>query len=454
MSASRRIPLLLVSALATSPVPMFMGPEAIPVQRLIENLTQYIEDKPDDPQLLYNMARLHYLALANESFLVPAFERQGQPPAPAPAHLADQFVWSLRWEEANRLAQEAMNIDANTNMDREWQRRLRAVRDEKMAELEEQGWKPPAPDMDVMHDHAEQASKHFDNAIALAPKMALYQIGRASLGEQCLDFELAGKLPRRRVIEHLTDLTYEKVRDQYYATFALALEPELEVGHLPVSGIQGLVSHEAGLAYLRMTEKPRLAEGQEDRIADVSRGVEKLKGLPMRAITPILIGRKGDTLADLLDPQATVSFDLDGDGVRKDWPWVRPDTGILVWDPYDLGQIESGRQLFGSVTFFLFHRDGYEALRLLDNDQDGELSGIELDGLAVWRDEDGDGQSNASEVQPVWEQGITAIATQGSKGGEGVLQNRRGIRYEDGCVAPTHDWIVKPRALVAQRNRP
>jgi hypothetical protein len=29
-------------------------------------------------------------------------------------------------------------------------------------------------------------------------------------------------------------------------------------------------------------------------------------------------------------------------------------------------------KLFGSVTFFLFHRDGYAALRLLDDNGDGE----------------------------------------------------------------------------------
>ena len=90
----------------------------------------------------------------------------------------------------------------------------------------------------------------------------------------------------------------------------------------------------------------------------------------------------------------------------------------------------------------------------LDNDQDGELTGIELDGLAVWRDRNGDGKSDTTEVQPVWEQGITAIATTGSQGGEGVLRNPQGVRYEDGRVAPTHDWTVTPRALLAERDGP
>jgi hypothetical protein len=161
-------------------------------------------------------------------------------------------------------------------------------------------------------------------------------------------------------------------------------------------------------------------------------------------VTPILIGRHaGDTLDDLLAPDARVSFDLDGDGAREDWPWVRADTGILAWDPLGRAEIESGRQLFGSVTFFLFHTDGYAALRLLDDDGDGSLTGLELDGLAVWHDRDGDGNSDPSEVRPVWQDGIHAIHTQGIRGPDGVLGQRRGLVYTDGRVAPTHDWVAR-----------
>ena len=136
----RPILVLVVAALATSAAPIFITPHALPVQRLIQNLAVYIENKPDDPQLLYSMARLHYLALANESFLVPAFEREGEPPFPAPAHLADRFVWSARWEEADRLAKEALGINENTETPAELFDELRRVRDLKMAGLEEKGW--------------------------------------------------------------------------------------------------------------------------------------------------------------------------------------------------------------------------------------------------------------------------------------------------------------------------
>ncbi|MBT3202234.1 MAG: hypothetical protein HN350_20220, partial [Phycisphaerales bacterium] len=49
-----------------------------------------------------------------------------------------------------------------------------------------------------------------------------------------------------------------------------------------------------------------------------------------------------------------VRFDLDGDGRAQSWPWVKPTTGILVWDPSGQGRITSGQQLFGSVTIWMF----------------------------------------------------------------------------------------------------
>jgi hypothetical protein len=454
---------------------MFRRPEPLPVKRLVKNLAAAIKKAPKNDQLLYNMGRLHYLALANQSTLVPAFESRSGTPSPAPEHLAENFLWSLRYDEATRRAKDALEIKARTKMDQAMWRKLDKARAAEMKKLEDSGWRPPAPSMDELHQHAEQAMVYFNKAIELAPKKPLYHLGRVSLGEQCLDLELRGKLPRRRVLEPLAKLTYAGVRDQYYDTFKLALGTDIKNGSIPLEGMSGLVSYEAGHAYLRLVkgpkgskgrkddeEKPKLPsakspeklrQGQEERIVEVQKGLARLRRLRPGPVTPILIARSSaDRLDDLLDPAATVSFDLDGDGVSEDWPWVRPDTGILAWDPLARGEIVSGRQLFGSVTFFLFHQDGYAALRLLDDNQDGELSGLELDGLAIWKDANGDGCSTAAEVQPVWQAGVTAIRTTAShttashgRGRKRVLHNRVGLCYRDGRVVPTYDWVTRRR---------
>jgi hypothetical protein len=42
----------------------------LPVERLVKNLAKLIEKKPKDADLLFKMARLHYLAFTNNSALV------------------------------------------------------------------------------------------------------------------------------------------------------------------------------------------------------------------------------------------------------------------------------------------------------------------------------------------------------------------------------------------------
>ena len=127
------------------------------------------------------------------------------------------------------------------------------------------------------------------------------------------------------------------------------------------------------------------------------------------------------------------------------WPWLKPDTCLLVWDPDHTGSITSGRQLFGNATFQLVFRDGFEALRLLDDNGDGFLTGEELRGLAGWRDADSNGVSAVSEVMPVGRAGIVSIAVNaGLK--EDLLHplNPAGLTLRDGSTRPVWDWFASP----------
>ena len=62
-----------------------------------------------------------------------------------------------------------------------------------------------------------------------------------------------------------------------------------------------------------------------------------------------------------------------------------------------------------------FWADGFEALRALDDNRDGELTGGELGGLALWRDEDGDGVSDPGEVLPANVHGIAGLSVRGAR---------------------------------------
>jgi hypothetical protein len=170
--------------------------------------------------------------------------------------------------------------------------------------------------------------------------------------------------------------------------------------------------------------------------------MDKLRPGP---ITPIVFSmRPAAHVSELLSNRA-VSFDLNGSGLRQRYQWVRPETALLVWDPERCGRITSGRQLFGSVTWWMFWDDGYQALSMLDDDRNGWVDGPELDGIAAWFDRDQDGQSDAGEVIPLGELDISALAAQPS-GRDGVtLKNVNGLRLRDGRQFPTFDWVATPR---------
>ena len=186
-------------------------------------------------------------------------------------------------------------------------------------------------------------------------------------------------------------------------------------------------------------------EKDADEIADLDAKAARVKKLP-RPITPIAVPLKaGLTAADLEDRTAKVRFDADGTGPRE-WTWITKDAAWLVSDPKGTGEIGSGLQLFGGVTFWMFWADGYAALRALDDDGDGELSGKELAGLALWHDANGNGVADPGEVKPLSVYGIVGVSCTGEvlKGHpDAITHSPKGVRYADGTTRPTFDLILK-----------
>jgi len=99
-------------------------------------------------------------------------------------------------------------------------------------------------------------------------------------------------------------------------------------------------------------------------------------------------------------------------------------------------------QMFGSVTFWIFWQDGYEALGALDDNGDGVLTGSELNGLALWNDANGNGLSDPGEVLPVQAFGITRLSCTSHIHGSGIPWNPAGVTFSDGSSRPTYDWIA------------
>jgi len=180
--------------------------------------------------------------------------------------------------------------------------------------------------------------------------------------------------------------------------------------------------------------------------------IENIKGYAeairkkSRAITPLVIPLEDNaTLAELVDCDASVRFDLDGSGFQRPWGWITSKAAWLVWDPHGSGKITSGLQMFGNVTFWIFWKNGYEALSALDDNGDGCLSGHELEGLTLWHDRNSDGVSDPGEVETVEFWGIQSLSCHFRRHPAGIVFSPRGVVFQGGATRPTYDWIAPSR---------
>lgn len=269
--------------------------------------------------------------------------------------------------------------------------------------------------------HLEQAIKLYDAALKLAPDDLRARLGRAWLLTQT-DKTNDARVALREVL----DAGWKKDKD----LMALGLG-----GHT--------ITTEATGYLLPLLDK----EKDKDEIAMWKERAEKIAKLP-RPITPIAVPLKdGLTATDIEDRGASVAFDADGTGLRKNWTWVKPNAAWLVHDPARRGKVDSALQMFGSVSFWLFWETGYDALAALDDNRDGELRGAELDGLSLWHDANGNGVADAGEVKPLSDYGIVALSTKYSRDAahaDKLAYSKAGATFADGRTRPTFDLVLHP----------
>jgi len=441
MKAIRYAAAVLVLAGAGVAVGRWASPSYVPVERLLENATTYVREHPEDASGYYTLARIHYLAFVNKAFLVGVFGDY-TPPHPIPYWWWQDYLGHFRREEARRRALAERGYESTKDIPTEelgaYQWRVQAIE----KELEAEGWHPEQPGEEQLVEHAGAAQWNFYKAIALDPNNALYYLGQASLGEQYFEFLQERSLAL--VPAAIRTIVLSGVRDTYLLAYELAIDTDLQRTRLPIEGLRGIVGYEAGKAYVRLWEaEEQIGPEVQEKLGGIKANLATLEALTIGAITPIVFTLgKTPALADLLAPEQVVRFDLDGDGFAEQRPWIKPTTGLLVWDADGGGKILSGRQLFGSVTWWLFFSNGYRALDILDDNRDGFLTGAELKGISAWFDRNSDGRSDSGEVVSLESLGVTALGTTPS-GYEGECpMHRSGIRFKDGRTLPSYDWIA------------
>lgn len=192
------------------------------------------------------------------------------------------------------------------------------------------------------------------------------------------------------------------------------------------------------------------AAQDKEEIARLRSYIAESGKLP-RAITPVVVplDARRTGVESLVDHQARVRFDADGTALDRRWTWVSQDAGWLVYDGAGTGEVTSALQLFGNVTFWMFWSNGYQAMRALDDNQDGTLAGEELRGLAIWRDANGNGVSERGEVRSLEEWGIVSLSCAYDYEDESdayVASSSAGVTFVDGTTRPTYDILLHRRA--------
>jgi hypothetical protein len=421
----------------------------VPVDRLITNGQAYVRENPNDVHGYYTLGRTHYLAFVTKAEEVQAgggkleWEMARDWNRRYVDSTIETDIRHLRLRHAQLLVLKEFGRTSFGDLLAEERSAYNKRVDVKVKEFESTGWMPSPPSNSVLASHASDAKKNLQKALELDPKNALYHLAMASLIEQYVEFLRATKCDVTP--DEFSSIILDRAREEYYAAYDLAITKDLKERR-PPEGVEGIISHEAGEGYIRLSDRKSTLSSQESqKLAAVKQNVKKLKALPPGLITPIIFATDGsEALSDLVAAGLHVSFDLDGDGQAEKWPWVKPTTGILVWDPDQTGEITSGRQLFGSVTWWLFFADGYHALDALDDDRDGRLTGSELNGISVWLDHNSNGQADPGEVVTAEELGVMSIATKANGRDGDSLMNSAGIALKNGSTVPSYDWVASP----------
>ena len=386
----------------------------VPVSRLIANVGAYVRVHPNEARGWYALGRVHSLAFAQTDAKMPVYYKRDLGP-----HRAAHPTTANSPLPPDELPE---FYGPNSSMEGKYQ-------------IKPPDWKRQWKAESRLH--LLESLRSYQRATTLAPNNGLYWLGLGWMLEQARDAQAHGGSNPDALTANAPDWSQQAIAAYQRAYELTYPEDSKQERRGPTPDI---ISQEAGEGMLRLMKGRALTPTEAERQARLQTEIAKLKSIP-RMVTPIIFPLRGQTtLAQLMDAHRATRFDLAGDGRGARWPWVTPDTGILVWDPAHTGHITSGRQLFGSATWWMLFENGYQALASLDDNHDGQISGRELDGIAVWQDRNGNGQCDRGEVVSLSSLGIVSIAVRSVGQQNGALCNARGLQLADGTFLATYDW--------------
>jgi Ca2+-binding RTX toxin-like protein len=192
-------------------------------------------------------------------------------------------------------------------------------------------------------------------------------------------------------------------RDDYGNTFHYTEGKDGNKGHLIINGSLNIEKYDNGDLEIVLVEKPG---DPMEPIRDKTRAASKYS-------SPIILDLDGDGIETTSIENGT-HFDHAADGFAELTGWVGKDDGLLVRDLNGNGQIDTGRELFGSETLLANGNkaaNGFEALKELDSNHDGKIDAQDaaFAELRVWKDANGNGRVDEGELLTLAEAGVQSI---------------------------------------------
>lgn len=440
----------------------------VPVERLIANAQAYIDANPKDARGYYVLGRIHGLAYAlNAKELGADFDEadkgkklpnikehlQGLKDKDAKAPTKEQRHEHLRQSLANQFkAAEMFPSAALIHLG------VASTLKDGMADAGAIGLPPGAPKLvDELSKSQRQTFERYvtqlgSNNEAVAKRAEAQLLRVIDRVVPVLEPHVASKDDKVRAgVGRLMAAHWKELAiNHYLRAYVLSVEKDLRTKFAGLKSnfdLIGLVSYEAATEGVALAEARGVHLTERGMVKSAKLYLSKIKEkVTLTAVTPIVLCiDQPRELSAMIDMSKRVAFDLCGDGIKRHWPWPKPHAAFLVWDPQGTGRITSGRQLFGSVTWWMFWHDGYHALDALDNNRDGEIRDDELVGLALWFDRNSNGISDPGEVQSVTKHGITSLFTKSTSLADDKRSpaSSQGVSFRDGRRLPTVDWIVE-----------
>ena len=125
------------------------------------------------------------------------------------------------------------------------------------------------------------------------------------------------------------------------------------------------------------------------------------------SITPLVIDFNGDGIQTISRANAGGTFDLLGNGSPIASGWLSGEDGFLAVDRNGNGRIDDINELFGGFN----KGDGYAKLGAFDSNGDGMVDAIDaaFGDLRVWKDANGNHQTDAGELLSLADAGIASL---------------------------------------------